>query len=82
LDLAKANSQGKDIRIQGGANIIQQYLNAGLVDDFTVHIAPVFLGSGIRLFDNIDKSKVRVEVVEAISSALATHLSYKVTKKQ
>src|SRR3972149_6588273 len=80
LENAKNNANTKDIRIQGGANIIQQYLNAGFIDEFIIHIAPVFLGSGIRLFDRIDKSKVTVEVIEAINSSLVAHLKYKVTK--
>lgn len=81
LEKAKESAKGKDIRIQGGANTIQQFLNAGLVDEFFIHIAPVFLGSGIRLFDGIDKDKYDVEIVEVIPSELTTHLRYKLTKK-
>jgi dihydrofolate reductase len=44
LEKAKDNASGKDIRIQGSANIIQQHLTAGLVDEFIIHIAPVSLG--------------------------------------
>jgi dihydrofolate reductase len=54
---ARRSAKEKDIRIQGGANTIQQFLNAALVDEFFIRIAPVFLGSGIRLFDGIDKDK-------------------------
>ena len=54
LEKARQSARGKDIRIQGGANTIQQFLNAGLVEEFFIHIAPVFLGSGIRLFDGIN----------------------------
>ena len=60
---------------------IQQFLNAGLVDEFFIHIAPVFLGSGIRLFDGIDKDKYAMQLVEVIPSGLTTHLRYKLTKK-
>lgn len=66
LAKAKQSAKGKDIRIQGGANTIQQYLNAGLVDEFFIHIAPVFLGSGIRLFDGIDKTKYDIQIMEVI----------------
>ena len=62
LDKARQSAKGKDIRIQGGANTIQQFLNAGLVDEFFIHIAPVFLGSGIRLFDGIDKDKYDIQI--------------------
>lgn len=82
LEKAKKSAKGKDIRIQGGANTIQQFLNAGLVNEFFIHIAPVFLGSGIRLFDGIDKDKYDIQVVEVIPSALTTHLRYKLTQKQ
>lgn len=82
LEKAKISANGKDIRIQGGANTIQQYLNAGLVDEFFIHIAPVFLGSGIRLFDGIDKDKYQLEIMEVIPSELTTHLRYKLTQKK
>ena len=78
---AKQSAKGNDIRIQGGANTIQQFLNAGLVDEFFIHIAPVFLGSGIRLFEGIDKDKYDLQIAEVISSDLTTHLRYKLTKK-
>ena len=80
LKKARESAQGKDIRIQGGANTIQQFLNAGLVDEFFIHVAPVFLGSGIRLFDGIDKDKYNIEITEVIPSNLTTHLRYKLTK--
>ena len=82
LEKAKQSAKEKDIRIQGGANTIQQFLNAGLVDEFFIHIAPVFLGSGIRLFDGIDKDKYDLEIVEVITSGLTTHLRYNLTKKE
>jgi dihydrofolate reductase len=81
LEKARQSAKGKDIRIQGGANIIQQFLNAGLVDEFFIHIAPVFLGSGIRLFDGIDRNKYDIQIVEVIPSDLTTHLRYKLAKK-
>ena len=61
LEKAKANSNGKDIRIQGGADVIQQFLNAGLVDEFTLHTSPIVIGSGIRLFDKLDRKIFKVE---------------------
>lgn len=81
LEKARQSANGKDIRIQGGANTIQQFLNAGLVDEFFIHIAPVFLGSGIRLFEGIDKDKYDIQIVEVIPSDLTTHIRYKLTKK-
>jgi dihydrofolate reductase len=81
LEKAKQSAKGKDIRIQGGANTIQQFLNAGLIDEFFIHIAPVFLGSGIRLFEGIDKNKYEVQIAEVIPSDSVTHLRYRLTKK-
>jgi dihydrofolate reductase len=81
LEKAKQSAKDKDIRIQGGADTIQQFLNAGLVDEFWIHITPVILGSGIRLFDNIKKDRFDIEISEVIPSALTTHLFYKLTRK-
>ena len=81
LEKAKQSAKEKDIRIQGGADTIQQYLNAGLIDECFIHIAPVFLGSGIRLFENMDKDKYDIEIKEVIPSDLTTHLRYKLAKK-
>ncbi|RNI36684.1 dihydrofolate reductase [Hanamia caeni] len=81
LEKARQSAKGKDVRIQGGANTIQQFLNAGLVDECMIHIAPVILGSGIRLFDGIDKNKYDIRIVEVIPSELTTHLRYQLVKK-
>ncbi len=80
LRQARAVAGSRDIRIAGGANAILQYLNAGLVDEFSIALAPVFFGEGIRLFDGIDRRKVALEIVEAIHSPLVTHLRYAVPK--
>jgi dihydrofolate reductase len=71
---------GRDIRIGGGADLIQQYLNAGLVNEFTLSIAPVLLGEGIRLFDCIEFGRVGLEVVDTVPSPRVTHLSYAVSR--
>src|SRR3954454_594895 len=81
LDQARAVAGGRDIRIAGGADAIVQYLNAGLVDEFALALAPVFFGEGRRLFEGIDRSKVAVEIVEALHSPLVTHLRYAVTRQ-
>jgi len=79
LEKAQASAKGKDIRIMGGGDTIQRFLNAGLVDEFTIHIAHVFLGKGVRLLDNLDKSKISAEVTKVLNSPSVTHLKYKVT---
>ncbi len=81
LRQARAVAGGKDIRIAGGADAILQYLNAGLVEEFSIALAPVFFGAGRRLFEGIDRRKVALEIVEALHSPLVTHLHYAVTKQ-
>ncbi len=78
LRQARQAAGGRDIRVAGGANVILQYLNAGLVDEFDIALAPVVFGTGVRLFDGINRRKVSLEVVEAIHSQFATHLRYNV----
>ncbi len=81
VERAKSAAGGKDVRIQGGANVIQQALNAGIVDEFTVHVATVVLGSGIRLLDGLERGRFSVEVADAVPSRGVTHLHYTVTDK-
>ena len=81
LDKARKSAGRKDIRIAGGANVIQQFLNAGLVDEFTIHVAPIMLGEGVRLFENLVKYKFSVDTLDAIPSGLVTHLRYKVINR-
>lgn len=80
LRQARAVAGDRDIRIGGGANVIVQYLNAGLVDEFDIAVAPAFLGEGIRLFEGLDVKRVKVDVVEAVHSPLVTHLRYEVRR--
>ncbi|CAG0961894.1 dihydrofolate reductase [Anaerolineae bacterium] len=80
LRQAREVAGDKDIRIAGGANTILQYLNAGLVDEFSIELTPVFFGDGIRLFDGINRQKVVLKIADAIHSPLVTHLRYTVVK--
>ena len=80
LEKAKESAKGKDVRIQGGVNVVQQYLNAGLVNEFTIHVAPILISSGLRLFEKMDSKKVPVKIVEAIHSPMVTHVKYQVAK--
>ena len=60
LAQARAVAGDKDVGIGGGANVIQQYLAAGLVDDLRLHVAPVLLGAGKRLFDNLGDQAIEL----------------------
>lgn len=73
------HAREKDVLIAGGADVVQQALTAGLVDEVQVHVAPVFLGSGVRLFDNLGDD-VKVEPARVIESPNVTHLRYRVVK--
>ena len=79
LEQARAAAGDKNVAIGGGADVIQQYLNAGLVDEFEVHVVPVVLGGGVRLLDNLGLD-VKVEPARVIESPGVTHLKYRVTK--
>lgn len=71
----------KDIRISGGANLVAQYLNAGVVDELLLSVTPTFL-AGKRLFDGIDPHAVGLEIVEVLASPDVTHLRYAVKKQR
>ncbi|HEY6102365.1 MAG TPA: dihydrofolate reductase family protein [bacterium] len=79
LGRAREVAGNRDIRIAGGADVIQQYLNGGLVDEFTVHYSPVFFGQGTLLFTNIN-SGMSLRIKEAIPSQDVTHIKYEVLK--
>jgi len=79
LRRARDAAGAKDVRIAGGAHVIAQYLNAGLVDELDISLAPVVIGGGVRLFDRVDRDKLgALKIVEAISSPAVTHLRYSV----
>jgi dihydrofolate reductase len=80
LEQARAAAGGKDVAVAGGADVVQQYLNAGLLDELQVHLAPVLLGSGVRLLDNLDIDRVQLKADRAIESPAVTHLRYRIVK--
>ena len=81
LARAREVAGGKDIRIAGGANVIGSYLHAGLVDEIHVALAPVFLGSGTRLFERLDDAGLKLEIVRTTPSDAVTHLHYAVSRR-
>jgi len=80
LRQAREVAGNRDIRIAGGATTIQQYLNAGLVDEFTIHCAPVVFGHGIPLFANMNPD-IKVKIKQAVPSQAVTHVTYEVEKE-
>ncbi|SDO69054.1 Dihydrofolate reductase [Nakamurella panacisegetis] len=81
LDQARQAAGDRDVRISGGGATILQYLNAGLIDEFTIALSPVLFGSGIRLFEEVDASRVALEQVHAESTPRVTHLTYAVRER-
>jgi dihydrofolate reductase len=77
LDQASAAAGDRDVLIAGGANTIQQYLAAGLLDELYLHIVPILLGAGERLLENVGDPKL--EPVEVVASPGATHVKYRVS---
>jgi dihydrofolate reductase len=78
LEQAKAAAGERHVTIGGGADAIQQYLAAGLVDELRIHLAPVLLGAGRRLFDHIGARRIRLERTGLVESPFATHLTFRV----
>lgn len=78
LDQAKQAAAGRDVLLGGGANIAQQYLAAGLIDGFELHLVPILLGDGERLLENV--GDLKLEQVRAIDAPGVTHIKYRVIK--
>jgi dihydrofolate reductase len=79
LNQAREVAGEKDIWLMGGANLVQQYLQAGLVDEIRLHVAPILLGSGIRLFDKLPELQI-LEQIQVIETLNARHLYYRLKK--
>jgi len=76
LERAKESARGRDVRLWGGAQVVQQYLAAGLLDVLELHIVPVLLGDGARLFDNLGGAEIELEQLRAVEAPGVTHLMY------
>jgi dihydrofolate reductase len=76
LEQARSAAGAKDVSIAGGASAVQQYLAAGLLDELYLHIAPVVLGGGERLLENVGDPTL--EPVKVIASPAVTHIKYRV----
>jgi dihydrofolate reductase len=77
LEQAKDASGGKDVSLAGGANVIQQYLAARLLDEIEISLVPVLLGNGERLFDNLGDELPAIEQVDAVEAPGVPHLLYR-----
>jgi len=75
---AKEAAGDRKVKIMGGANTINQYLTAGLIDELWVHIVPTTIGAGSRLFEGVPN--LRLEPVEVSGTGVVTHIRYRVLK--
>jgi dihydrofolate reductase len=76
LRQARESAGDRDIRIAGGADVIQQYLNMGVIDELEIALAPVLFSSGRRLFENLHESVSQFRIDNVLESPTATHLRY------
>jgi dihydrofolate reductase len=83
LDQAGEAAGDKDVAVAGGANVAQQYLQAGLLDQLQVHVAPVLLGGGVRLFGDSLGARRALECTRVIESPTGvTHMKYRVLNQE
>ena len=80
LERARAAAGERNVAIFGGADVAQQYLSAGLIDEIEIHVAPLLLGGGVRLFENGAGKDAQLEVTRVVESPLATHIRYRVVR--
>ena len=80
LTQAKAAAGDKDVVIGGGAHIAQQFISAGSIDELQIHLVPVLLGEGLRLFDHIGDRPVKLEKTSGVDAPDVTHLTFRVVK--
>lgn len=76
LEQARGAAGQRDIRIAGGADVIQQYLNLGAIDELEIALAPVLFGGGRRLFENLRDPGQQFRIDKVLDGAAATHLRY------
>jgi dihydrofolate reductase len=80
LEQARSAAGDKDISLAGGAAVAQQYLAAGLLDELQIHVAPVLLGGGVRLFGGTLPAPLELEAERVIASQGVTHLRFRVAR--
>jgi len=79
LEQARQAARGKDVLVGGGAEVVQQYLATGLVDEFVLHVVPVLLSHRERLLENL--GELKLEQVRADEAPGVTHIKYQVIKR-
>ncbi|MFB7086782.1 dihydrofolate reductase family protein [Streptomyces sp. NPDC056296] len=80
LEQAQAAAGDRNVDIAGGASTVRQYLGAGLIDELQLHVVPVLLGDGLRLFEGLGAVRRDLEQIGVVETPLATHLKYRFLK--
>ncbi|HTS15877.1 MAG TPA: dihydrofolate reductase family protein [Candidatus Sulfotelmatobacter sp.] len=80
LAMARQAAKGRDVLVGGSASVARQYLAAGLLDQIDLHLVPVFLGQGLRVFDDAILAGVTLEQVRVVEAPGVTHLRYRVLR--
>jgi dihydrofolate reductase len=80
LEMAQKAAAGKDVLVGGSASVAKQYLAAGLLDEINIHLVPVFVGEGLRVFDDAALARVTLEQVRVVEAPGVTHLRFRVVR--
>ncbi|MFI1396711.1 dihydrofolate reductase family protein [Streptomyces sp. NPDC020681] len=80
LAQARAAAGDKDVSLAGGADVIQQFIRAGLLDELEVHVVPVLMGAGTRLFDHLGSEPIEWQKTEVVDAPEATHIRLRAVK--
>lgn len=81
LAQARKTAKEKNVWVMGGANVVQQFIKAGLFDELSIHVAPVILQKGTRLFDNTGEKPQPLELIQCVHTPGAVHLVYRMANR-
>ena len=81
LELARTAAGDKNVGIWGGANIMSQYLRAGLLDEMQIHLVPILLGGGVRLFEGLDPEGIELRRTSSVETPSAMHFRFEVLRR-
>lgn len=80
LDQARTAAGDKYVTVMGGAQTGQQFIRAGLVDELSIHLVPILLGAGTRMFEGLGDEHITLEPLDTIPSSNATHLRFRIAR--
>ncbi len=80
LEQAAKAAGNRAVGVSGGADVVQQYLRAGLLDELQIHVAPLLLGGGVRLLENLGGDLPELDCTRVVDSPAVTHLRYRILR--